>query len=260
MRMLLGLHRPDSGHVLFDGEPLASYPNPLQVVGSLLDARSYNPRSTARQHLSAQAATHGLGRERVDEMLAVAGLATVADTRIGTFSLGMSQRLGIAHALLADPQVLILDEPINGLDPEGVRWVRETVRSLAVDGRAIFLSSHLMSEMAQTVDHIVVIGRGRILADAPVAEILASTGGGSARVRSPQMDELVIRLEPHGARSEAVDDTTRVISGVDLEEIGRVAARHQIVLYELTRIESSLEDAYLDLTADAVEYRTGAAA
>ena len=258
MRMLLGLHRPDHGHVLIDGKPLTDYPNPLQVVGSLLDVKAFNPRNTPRQHLRAQAATHGLGRRRVDEVISLTGLATVADKRIGTFSLGMGQRLGIANALLADPQILVLDEPINGLDPEGVRWVRDTVRDMAAEGCTILLSSHLMGEMAQTADHIVVIGRGRILADAPVAEFVA--GGRSCRVRSPRIDALLGQLPRAEVQVQSADEMTAVISGLDNEQIGTIAAQHGIVLHELTPIQASLEAAYLELTADAVEYKTGAAA
>ncbi|WP_036921623.1 ABC transporter ATP-binding protein [Propionicicella superfundia] len=260
LRLLLGLHRPDAGRVLVDDRPLAAYPNPLQVVGSVLDAKAFNPRNTPLQHLLAQAATHGLGLPRVEELLAVTGLAGVAGKPIGTFSLGMSQRLGIANALVGDPQILLLDEPINGLDPEGVRWVRDTVRGLAAEGRTVLLSSHLMGEMAQTADHIIVIGRGRILADAPVAEIVANAGGGATRVRSPQVDDLMGRLAERDVQVETVDPLTRIVSGVGAEEIGRVAARHRLVLFELSPLRSSLEDAYLDLTADAVEYRTGIAA
>lgn len=258
MRMILGLHRPDAGQVLMGGKPLTSYSNPLQIVGSLLDAKDGNPRSTPRQHLLAQAVTHGLGMSRVDEILSLAGLGSVADKKIGGFSLGMSQRLGIANALLADPQVLVLDEPINGLDPEGVRWMRETLRALAGEGRTILLSSHLMSEMAQTADHVIVIGKGRILADAPVAEIVA--GGGSTRVRSPQLEQLLPLLEAAGAVHHQVDGSTVTITGIDSESIGRIAAADRIVLVELVPIQHTLEDAYLDLTAGAVEYTTGVAA
>ncbi|HEY0188515.1 MAG TPA: ATP-binding cassette domain-containing protein [Cellulomonas sp.] len=260
MRMLLGLHRPDRGAVLYDDKPLTSYGSPLRVVGGLLDAKAFHPHQTPRQHLLAHGATHGLGMRRVQELLGTTGLATVADKKIGGFSLGMSQRLGIATAMVGDPQVLILDEPINGLDPEGVRWVRETMRSLAAQGRTVLLSSHLMSEMSQTADHVVVIGRGRILADAPVAEIVAGAGGGSVRVRSPQVGELMAHLAGHGVQVEVVDATTRIVRGVDAEVVGTVAARQQIVLLELVGLQSTLEDAYLDLTADAVEYRSGAAA
>lgn len=256
MRLLLGLDRPDQGRVLFDGRPLLDYPNPLQVVGSLLDARAYNPPTSAYQHLLAQAATHGLGSTRVEDVLALTGLTDVAGKQLRGFSLGMSQRVGLASALLADPQALILDEPVNGLDPEGVRWVRETVRGLAAEGRTVFLSSHLMSEMAKTADHIVVIGRGRILADAPVAEIL---GGGSVRVRSPQLAQLIPVLAARGGTAKPADDgsgnSAALVTGATAEDIGKLALEHQILLTELTPVQSSLEDAYLGLTADAVEYK-----
>ncbi|MFT8355733.1 MAG: ATP-binding cassette domain-containing protein [Bifidobacterium aquikefiri] len=258
MRMLLGLHRPDGGNVLFDGKPLTSFDNPLQIVGSLLDAKAFNPRNTPHQYLLAQAATHGLGESRVKAILRLTGLSKVADKEIGGFSLGMSQRLGMANALLADPQVLILDEPINGLDPEGVRWVRETLKTLASEGRTILISSHLMAEMAQTADHIIVIGKGRILADAPVDEIIS--GKGFIRVRSPQMPELLELLASRGIQAQSREHDCAIIAGVKIEEVGRIAAAHRFILFELAPIASSLEDAYLNLTADAVEYKSGATA
>ncbi|MCH4160824.1 MAG: ATP-binding cassette domain-containing protein [Bifidobacterium sp.] len=255
MRMLLGLHRPDSGDVLFDGKALSSFENPLQIVGSLLDAKAFNPHNTPSQFLLAQAATHGLGAKRVDEILHLTGLAKVADNKMGGFSLGMGQRLGIANALLADPQVLILDEPINGLDPEGVRWVRDTLKALATEGRTILISSHLMAEMSQTADHIIVIGKGKILADAPVDDIVS--GKGSVRVRSPQLSQLLELLASRSVEAKSLEGDTAILTGVEIEEIGQIAAERRFALYELTPVGSSLEDAYLNLTADAVEYKTG---
>lgn len=261
MRMLLGLHRPDTGTVTYDGRPLGSYDSPLRVVGSLLDARAFDPRSTPLQHLRAQAATHRIGRRRIDEVIAVAGLTKVADKKIGSFSLGMGQRLGIANALLGDPQTLILDEPINGLDAEGVRWVRTTLRALAAEGRVILVSSHLMGEMANTADHLVVMGKGRILADAPVADVIDGTSGQAAvRVRSPQLGRLLEVLPTRQVSVERIDDSAALLRGIDVEGVGRLAAGHSIVLLELAAQESSLEDAYLDITAAAVEYTTGASA
>lgn len=260
MRLLLGLHRPDSGRVTYDGKPLGSYDAPLRVVGGLLDAGAFDPRNTPLQHLRAQAATHGIGSRRIDEIIAVTGLTKVADKRIGSFSLGMGQRLGIANALLGDPQTLILDEPINGLDAEGVRWVRTTLKTLAAEGRSILISSHLMGEMAHTADHLVVIGKGRILADAPVSEVIDGTSGQAAvRVRSPQLSRLLEVLPSESVAVERIDDTAALLRGLDVEAIGRLAADNAIVLLELAAQESSLEDAYLDITSDAVEYRTGAA-
>ncbi len=256
MRMLLDLDRPDRGHVRYDGRRLVDHPAPLHLVGSLLDAKAFNPRATAHQHLSALAATHGLGHRRVDHLLALAGLSEVAGRRVGTYSLGMSQRLGIASAMVADPQVLVLDEPVNGLDPDGVRWVRETVRSLADEGRTILLSSHLMSEMAQTADHVIVLGRGRVIADTPIDQLLGEET--TTRVRSPRISLLAGLLIAEGARVDPVDATTAVVSGADSTRIGTLAATHGIVLVELVPQRSSLEDAYLQLTADAVEYPTGA--
>lgn len=258
MRMLLSLHRPDTGTVLYDGKPLHSYNAPLRVVGGLLDAGAFDRRGTPLQHLRAQAATHGIGRRRVDEVIALTGLTKVADKQIGSFSLGMGQRLGIANAILGDPQTLILDEPINGLDADGVRWVRTTLRALAAEGRSILVSSHLMGEMAQTADHVIVIGKGRVLADAPVAEVIDGTAGQAAvRVRSPQLDALLDAL-PIGVTTERLHVDAALIYGADVEAVGRLAATHAVVLLELSAQEASLEEAYLDLTADAVEYRTGA--
>ncbi|MFT4235468.1 MAG: ATP-binding cassette domain-containing protein [Microbacterium sp.] len=261
MRMLLGLHHPDTGAVLYDGRPLRSSSAPLRVVGGLLDAGAFDQRGTPLQHLRAQAATHGIGRKRVDEVIALTGLTKVADKRIGSFSLGMGQRLGIANAILADPQTLILDEPINGLDAEGVRWVRTTLREFAAEGRSVLVSSHLMGEMAQTADHVIVIGKGKVLADAPVAEVIDGTAGQAAvRVRTEQLDLLIQCVPSAGVSAERIDATSALLRGIDVAGIGRIAAANAIVLLELTPQEASLEEAYLDITADAVEYRTGATA
>lgn len=253
MRMLLGLNRPDSGRVLYGGKPLVSYRDPLAVVGNLLDARGVDPHSTPHRLLTAQAATHRISASRVDRVLGQAGLSAVAGKRVGGFSLGMSQRLGMALALLGDPRVLILDEPINGLDPDGVRWLRETLRSLAADGRTILVSSHLMAEMAQTADHVIVFGRGRILADAPIGEVMADAAGAATRVRSPRFTDLAAAFDS-SVRVEQVAPGTGLVRGMDSEQIGLLAARHNIPLFELTPVQSSLEDAYLDLTAGAVDY------
>ncbi|MFT4306080.1 MAG: ATP-binding cassette domain-containing protein [Microbacterium sp.] len=257
MRMLLDLHRPDAGEVRFDGRPLRSYGAPLRVVGSLLEARAFDPRSTPLTHLRALAATHRLDRRRVDEMLALSGLGAVAGKRIGSFSLGMAQRLGLATAMLGDPQTLVLDEPINGLDADGVRWVRTVLRDLAAQGRTVLVSSHLMTEMAHTADHVIVIGKGKVLADAPLAEVIDGASGGAAvRVRTPQLPELLAAL-PAGVDVEEREGQAALLRGADVEQIGRLAAGRGIVLLELSAQEPSLEDAYLGITADATEYRTG---
>ena len=260
MRMIVGLDRPTSGTVTIDGRPYSALTAPLREVGVLLDAKAVHPGRSARGHLRALAATHGIPRSRVDEVIGLTGLDTVAGKRVKGFSLGMGQRLGIAAALLGDPATLILDEPVNGLDPEGVIWVRKLARHLASEGRTVFLSSHLMSEMAQTADHIIVLGRGRVIADAPVAEIVATaTGQGAVRVRSPHADRLaaVIAAENGTATPDA---TGLTVTGIPAERIGELAARDGIVLHELTPVAGSLEDAYLALTQDEVEYHAGGAA
>jgi len=258
MRMIVGLHRPTSGAVTVDGKAYRDLRAPLTEVGILLDARAYHPGRSARDHLRALAATHGIGRRRVDEVVALAGLESVARKRAGGFSLGMGQRLGIAAALLGDPHTLILDEPVNGLDPEGVIWVRNLARSLAAEGRTVFLSSHLMSEMAQTADHVIVLGRGRVIADAPIAELTAA-GGGGVRIRSPRAEELVDALRRGGMTVSEADDGAYLVTGTTAEAIGDFAAHHGVPLHELTPVRSSLEDAYLELTKDEVEYHSGAA-
>ncbi|GAA2019536.1 ABC transporter ATP-binding protein [Pseudokineococcus marinus] len=256
MRMVVGLDRPTSGRVTVDGRAYADSPAPLQEVGALLEARAVHPGRSARSHLRALAATHGIGDARVDEVVAMTGLSAVARRRVGGFSLGMGQRLGIAAALLGDPRVLVLDEPVNGLDPEGVRWVRQTVRHLADEGRTVFISSHLMSEMAITADDLVVIGRGRVVAQGPVRDVVGGVGGASVLVRSPRAGELGSLLERSGARLERRDDGALVVRGPDAAAVGDLAAGAGIAVHELTPQQSSLEDAFMTLTADAVEYAT----
>ena len=257
MRMIVGLDNPTSGAVTINGAPYAALRAPLREVGILLDAKAVHPGRSARGHLRALAATHGISERRVDEVIGLTGLDSVAGKRVKGFSLGMGQRLGIAAALLGDPATLILDEPVNGLDPEGVIWVRQLARFLASEGRTVFLSSHLMSEMAQTADHIIVLGRGRVIADAPVAEIVASAAGtGAVRVRSPHADRLVAAIAAENGTA-TTDASGLVVSGVTSERIGELAARDGIVLHELTPVAGSLEDAYLALTQDEVEYHAG---
>jgi ABC-2 type transport system ATP-binding protein len=259
MRMIIGLDRPTSGSVTVNGSAYAQLKDPLRQVGALLDAKAIHTGRTARNHLLAQAATHGIPAARVDEVIALTGLQSVAKKRVGGFSLGMGQRLGIAAALLGDPQTLILDEPVNGLDPEGVMWVRQLTRHLASEGRTVFLSSHLMSEMAQTADHIIVLGRGRVIADAPVAEIVAGAGGTSVRVRTPQTQQLGDVLHGNGAGVTLGAEGELLVTGMPAPRIGELAAQHQLVLHELAPISGTLEAAYMELTQNEVQYVSGGA-
>ncbi|HEV7656924.1 MAG TPA: ABC transporter ATP-binding protein [Mycobacteriales bacterium] len=255
MRMIIGLDAPTAGTVTVEGKPYADHAAPLHEVGALLEARAVHTSRTATNHLLAMAATAGIGRRRVDEVIDLVGLRQVADRRVGTFSLGMSQRLGIAAALLGDPATLLLDEPVNGLDPDGILWVRRLLKGLADEGRTVFLSSHLMSEMEMTADHLVVVGRGRLLRDLPIAEFIAAAGGGSVRVRSPQASELRdVLVGPDVAVSAAMPGELSV-RGLTSEEIGTRAATAGLTLYELTSIRSSLEEAYMEITRDAGEFR-----
>lgn len=256
MRVIMGLDAPTSGRALIHGRPYADLPAPLTTVGALLDAKGVHKGRTALNHLRALAATHGIPRSRVDEVIGLTGLEPVADKRVGGFSLGMGQRLGIAAALLGDPEILILDEPVNGLDPEGVVWVRNLARSFAREGRTVFLSSHLMSEVAQTADHVVVIGRGRIIADAPLDDILNGATRRGVRVRSPRMGELADALAHRGWEVTPLPDGAAQVVGATSEEVGEAAARDGFVLYELTPQGSTLEEAYMELTHEATEYRT----
>ena len=255
MRLIVGLDAPNGGEVTVNGRHYASFQAPLHEVGLLLEARSVHGGRSAYNHLLALAQTHGIGRARVEQLIDLVGLAGVAHKRAGGFSLGMGQRLGIAAALLADPSVLIFDEPINGLDPEGIRWVRELLRSLAAEGRTVLLSSHLMSEMQLTAEHLIVIGRGRLIADLPLDEFVRRHSGQSVRVRSPHADELVRILAGTDVAVEPIAPGVVDIEGMAAEEIGLIAAERQIVLYELTPHHASLEQAYMDLTRDEAEYR-----
>lgn len=256
MRMIVGLDAPTSGTVLVNGKPYARHRDPLIQVGALLEARAVHTGRSARNHLLALAATHSIPTRRVDEVIELTGLRSVARKRVGGFSLGMGQRLGIAAALLGNPHTLILDEPVNGLDPEGVLWVRTLTRHLAAEGRTVFLSSHLMSEMAQTADHVIVLGRGRIIADAPIQEILAGATHGSVRVRSPQARELAPLLAGPDVTVTSAEDAVLQVTGIAAAQVGEIAAGAGITLHELTPVGASLEQAYLELTHDEVEYRT----
>lgn len=255
MRMIVGLDRPTSGRVAVNGRPYAELAAPMHEVGALLDAKAAHPGRTAESHLLGLAATHGIGKRRVAEVIALTGLESVARRRIGGFSLGMGQRLGIAAALLGDPRILILDEPVNGLDPEGVLWVRQLARHYAAEGRTVLLSSHLMSEMAQTADHVIVLGRGRIIADAPLDALTSGASLASVRVRSPQAGELAALVASPEVQVASSAHDVLEIRGLEAARLGEAAAAAGIVLHELTPVTASLEDAYLALTQDEVEYR-----
>ena len=255
MRMIVGLDAPTSGAVTVDGTPYRDLDAPLRRVGALLEARSIHPGRSATNHLRALAQTHGIARARVDEVIELVGLQPVARKRAGTFSLGMGQRLGIASALLGDPDTLVLDEPVNGLDPEGIHWIRTLLRRLAAEGRTVFVSSHLMSEIALTAERLVVIGRGRLIADTSVEDFVRSASGDAAvRVRSADQGRLAELLAAHGAHVEDDGDALSV-SGTTSEEIGRLALEGGIALSELVVQEVSLEDAFMRITRDSLEFR-----
>lgn len=256
MRMIVGLDRPTGGRVTVNGRPYAQLRSPLTEVGVLLDAKAVHTGRTARNHLRAMAATHGIPRTRVDEVIELTGIGSVAGKRAGKFSLGMGQRLGIAAALLGDPHTLILDEPVNGLDPEGVRWVRQFVRHLAAEGRTVLLSSHLMSEMAQTADHVIVLGRGQVLADADLSALVRAWTSNAVLVRSPRLSELVAAVSGPDITVTASEPGMAEITGITAAALGDLAASLGIPVHELTSRSGSLEDAYLALTGDSVEYKT----
>jgi len=254
MRLILGLDRPTDGTVTVNGRRYAELSAPLHEVGALLEARSVHSGRSARNHLLALAASHGLGAKRVDELLEMVGLTDVARTRVGAFSLGMGQRLGIAAALLGDPAVLLFDEPANGLDPEGIRWIRQLLRRLAAEGRTVFVSSHVMSEMALIADHLVVIGRGKLISDSSVDDFVRRSTRHQVRVRSPKIDDLVQLLRGPDVHIEPAGEQTVDVDGMTSEAIGDLAAAHRIVLHELSPLGASLEEAFMAVTGDSVEY------
>ena len=256
MRMIVGLDRPDAGAATIGGRSYRELKAPLTEVGVLLDAKAVHPGRSARAHLRALAATHGIPNSRVQAVIDLTGLGSVADRRVGGFSLGMGQRLGIAAALLGDPHTLILDEPVNGLDPEGVLWVRQLVRALAAEGRTIFLSSHLMSEMAQTADDVIVLGRGRVLAHTPIGELVDGASRQTVRVRVTDVATLAPLLQTEGATVVALEQDLAEVTGLAAARIAELAVGAGIPLHELTPQRASLEEAYMALTVDAVEYRT----
>jgi ABC-2 type transport system ATP-binding protein len=255
MRMILGLDAPTRGTVTVNGRPYREHAAPLREVGALLDARSVHPARSARNHLLALAQTSGIPRSRVEEVVEAVGLAGVARRRAGGFSLGMGQRLGIAAALLGDPRTVILDEPVNGLDTEGIRWIRSLLRSLAAEGRTVFVSSHLMSEMAMTAQHLIVIGRGRLIADAGTEELIARAAPGVVRVRSADPEALAALLRSPGVAVSGDGDGALAVTGLSTDEVGRAAGAAGITLLELTARQASLEEAFVDMTRVAVEFR-----
>jgi len=260
MRVILGLDAPTAGRARIDGVSYRSLRAPLCRVGALLEARAVHTGRSGYHHLVAMAQTHGLPRARVDEVLELVGLRDVARRRVGGFSLGMGQRLGVAAALLGDPEILILDEPANGLDPEGILWIRTLLKGLAAEGRTVFLSSHLLAEIALTADHLVVIGRGRLIADTSVADIVSEASRDAAvRVRTPDADGLRAALAGDGVTIVGHDRGVLEVHGLGAAEIGDAAAAHGIALHELTPRRASLEEAFLRLTGETVEYRAPAA-
>jgi len=255
MRLILGLDAPTAGDVTVNGRHYRDHAAPLHEVGALLEARSVHTGRSASNHLLALAHTHGIPRSRVDELVDLVGLHDVARKRAGQFSLGMGQRLGIAAALLGDPETIMLDEPVNGLDPEGIRWMRNLLKGLAAEGRTVFVSSHLMSEMALTADHLIVIGRGRLIADASTQEFLSRASTNLVRVRSPRAGELETLLARPGVTIAALEREVLEVHGLTAAQIGDAAAAHGLAIHELTPQQASLEEAFMDLTHEDVEFK-----
>jgi ABC-2 type transport system ATP-binding protein len=259
MRLLLGLDRPSAGAATINGKRYVDMPAPLREVGALLEARAVHTGRSARNHLLAMAATNGIPRRRVDELIGLVGLDGVAAKRVRGYSLGMGQRLGIASALLGDPEVLLLDEPVNGLDPEGIRWIRTLLKSLAAEGRTVFVSSHLMSEMALTATEVIVVGRGRLITSGSVADVVRQAAGGAVLVRTAEAERLGKLLTLAGHQAEQTDQDTLVVSGTDSAAIGLIAARESVPLIELTPQQATLEEAFMEITRDAVEFTASTA-
>jgi ABC-2 type transport system ATP-binding protein len=264
MRLILGLDRPEEGSATINGRRYADLASPLRTVGALLEAKSIHTGRSAANHLLFLAQSQGLPKSRVGEVLDLVGLREVAGKRAGGFSLGMGQRLGIAAALLGDPEVLLLDEPVNGLDPEGVLWVRNLMKHLAGQGRTIFVSSHLMNEMAVTADHLIVIGRGRLIADSPTQDVIARSSGESVRVRTPDAARLIPLITAEGGSASPVAEGpgagALIVTGMPAARIGELAAGASVVLHELSPQLATLEEAFMELTADSLEYGQHAAA
>ncbi|MFF7194162.1 MULTISPECIES: ATP-binding cassette domain-containing protein [unclassified Streptomyces] len=257
MRMMLGLDNPTSGNVRIDGQHYAQLSEPLKYIGALLDAKAIHGGRTAYNHLLCLAQSNRIPRHRVDEVLETVGLTAVAKKRSKGFSLGMGQRLGIAGALLGDPEILMFDEPVNGLDPEGIHWIRNLMKGLAAQGRTVFVSSHLMSEMALTAEHLIVIGRGRLMADTSMADFIEKNSRSYVRIRTPQPERLKDVLATAGFTPVTTSDGTFEIQDGDTAQLGELAAQHQVVLHELSPQRASLEEAFMQLTADSVEYHAG---
>jgi ABC-2 type transport system ATP-binding protein len=254
MRLILGLDSPDAGTVTIGGKRYADVPYPMHEVGALLDAKAVHGGRSAYNHLLCLAQTNGIGRKRVDEVISLVGLAEVAKKRSKGFSLGMGQRLGIAATLLGDPAVLMFDEPVNGLDPEGILWIRNLMKALAAEGRTVFVSSHLMSEMEHTADHLIVIGRGEMLADCSMQEFIERSSGQSVRVRTPQADDLAKALIAAGAQVSPDGNGILSVQNMHAEQIGDIAFDRGVRLHELAVVRASLETAFMELTGDSVEY------
>jgi ABC-2 type transport system ATP-binding protein len=257
MRVILGLDSADEGAALIDGRHYLDIERPLTEVGALLEAKAFHPGRSPRNHLIALAQSNGLSPQRVDGVLEMVGLSDVADKRVKGFSLGMNQRLGIAVALLGDPRILLFDEPTNGLDPEGIRWVRSLCRSLAAEGRSVLVSSHLMSEVALMADHLVVLGRGRLVAQTTTVDFLARSSGHFVRVRSPRLADVAALLRAHDAGVTFDVDGSMAVTGMEAAGIAELAASQQLVLHELAPQSASLEDAFMELTESDVEFRAG---
>jgi ABC-2 type transport system ATP-binding protein len=259
MRLMLGLDAPTSGTVTVNGKAYENLPAPLNEIGAMLEAHSVHTGRSAYHHLLALAATHGLPRGRVNEVIELVGLKEVARKRVGSFSLGMGQRLGIAAALIGDPTTVILDEPVNGLDPDGIRWIRNLLKRLAQEGRTVFLSSHLMSEMELTAERLIVVGRGRLIADTTVADFVRQASmGAPVRVRTPEIPRLCAALARLGAKIEDSDADILIVRGLTAEQIGDAARAADVAVHELVPQQVSLEDAFMRITRDSVEYRTEA--
>jgi ABC-2 type transport system ATP-binding protein len=255
LRLILGLDTPNSGTVTLDGQPYRALTRPLYRVGAMLEGKAIHPGRSAFSHLLTLAQSNGIPRRRVDEVLDLVGLSSVARRRAGGFSLGMSQRLGIGAALLGDPGVLMLDEPVNGLDPDGILWIRTLLRSLAGEGRTVLLSSHLMSEMSLTADYLIVIGHGKLIVEATVEDFVQRSSRNVVRVRSTASERLATLVRSDGATTEYADDGALLITGADATAIGDLAAEHGITLHELATKRASLEDAFMEATHDSVDYR-----
>ena len=255
MRIIMGLDLPDAGTAIVNGMPYDQLAWPLREVGALLDAKAFHPGRSAADHLRYLAQTNDIPRSRIDEVLDIAGLTSVAGQRAGKFSLGMGQRLGIASALLGDPGVLLFDEPVNGLDPEGIRWVRYLLRDLAAEGRTVFVSSHLINEMALTAEHLIVIGRGTLIAETSVEQFVSDNSGASVRIVTPTPQRFVTALTRLGTRPHVDDDGAITVSDMSAAAVGELASAQELTLHELTPVRASLEDAFMELTSDSVDYR-----